>query len=292
MRQQSWRVVINILAAAVIAFAVCGLWYLHNWSQLHQDLTYYSGPAAIAKGSPPVASWSSLGFYFWTLLNYQLFVIPFLLFVVGLVYVFARRDVAARNLYPMLLIIGAFAISAMLRNKDVRYTLPVLPAIAVVATSWLELVARRGRRILSGAIVVYSAITFLAVSFGTSLLPTDATIGTGGTSPGITFFAQRGYIIGPPTSERWYQQQVFQQIARSGGAPTFYFSGADSIWFNTWGTRYYTLLYDLNWVGSPDQANYLVYRDVPNPAVPSGFGRVGTWTLPDGEPLYLYKRFL
>jgi 4-amino-4-deoxy-L-arabinose transferase-like glycosyltransferase len=290
-RARSPTPVINIAAAALIAFAVSGLWYLHNWTQLHHDLNYYVGPAAVGK-APPVASLASLGFYLWALLKFQLFVIPFLLLAVGLVFVFARRDVAARNLYPVLLIIGSYAISSLLRNKDVRYTLPMLPAIAVVAVSWLELLAQRARRVLSGAIVAYSAVTFLAVSFGTSLLPAEATIGPVDTTPGLTLFAQRGYIIGPPTHERWYQQQVFAQIAHSGGMPTFTYTGADSIWFNTWGTRYYALLYNLTWVASPDQAGYLVYRDVPSPRIPSGFGRVGSWTLPDGEPLYLYKRFI
>src|SRR5205807_4565969 len=127
-------------------------------------LSYYSGPAAVAKGSPPVASLASLGYYLWALLKFQLFLIPFLLLVLGLVFVFARRDVASRNLYPVLLIIGSYAISSLLRNKDVRYTLPMLPAVAVVAVSWLELLARRARRWLSGAIIAYSAVAFLAVS--------------------------------------------------------------------------------------------------------------------------------
>jgi 4-amino-4-deoxy-L-arabinose transferase-like glycosyltransferase len=291
-RTRSPAVLVNIAGAAVIAFAVCGLWYLHNWSQLHQDLTYYAGPAAIAKGSPPVGSLSSLGFYFWTLMNYHLFLLPFLLFVVGLVFVFARREAAARNLYPVLLIIGTYGISSLLRNKDVRYTLPMLPAVAVVATSWLEYLAVRVRRALSGAIVAYSAVVFVAVSFGISMLPNSVVAGTSGVSPGVTVFAQDGYIIGPPTHERWYQQQVFAQIAHSDGQPTFWYTGPDTIWFNTWGTRYFALLYNLSWVATPAQADYLIYRDVPAPAIPAGFGRVGSWTLPDAEPLYLYKRFV
>jgi 4-amino-4-deoxy-L-arabinose transferase-like glycosyltransferase len=292
-RERSPTVLVNIAGAALLAFAVCGYWYVHNWSQLHQDLTYYNGPATIAKGSPPVASFASLGFYLWALLSSQLFLIPFLLLAAGLVFVFARRDVAARNLYPVLLIIGTYGISTLLRNKDVRYTLPMLPAIAIVAVSWLELIAAKLRRLLSGAIVVYSAVTFLAVSFGTSLLPNNVVVASKtGVDPGFTVFAQHGYIIGPPTHEHWYQQQVFAQIAHSGGMPTFTYTGADSIWFNTWGTRYYALLYNLTWVASPDQAGYLVYRDVPSPSIPAGFGRVGSWTLPDGEPLYLYKRFI
>jgi 4-amino-4-deoxy-L-arabinose transferase-like glycosyltransferase len=292
VRTRSVGSLLNVVGAGLLAFAVCGLWYVHNWAQLHHDLSHFAGVAGAIKGSPPVASGASIGFYFWTLINYQLFAIPFVLFVIGIVFVFARREDAMRNLMPALLILGTYTILTLVRNKDVRYTLPMLPAVAVIATSWFEYLRPRARRILSAGLAAYGAVVFLAISFGTSLLPTNAAIGTGGVSPGFTVFAQQGYIIGPPSNEHWYQQQVFQQIAHSGGAPTFFFSGADSIWFNTWGTRYYMLLYNLSWVATPAQANYLVYRDVPNPEVPSGFGRVGTWTLPDGEPLYLYKRFL
>jgi hypothetical protein len=292
IRSRSVGPLLNLAGAGILAFAVCGLWYVHNWTQLHHDLSHFAGVAGAIKGSPPVASAASIGFYFWTLLNYQLFAIPTLLFAIGVVYLFARRENAMRNLQPALLILGAYTISTLVRNKDVRYTLPMLPAVAVIATSWFEYLRPRARRVLSGGLLAYGTVVFLAVSFGTSLLPSDASIGESGTSPGLTVFAQHGYIIGPPTSEHWYQREVFADIAHGGAPPTFYFSGSDSIWFNTWGTRYYMLLYGLSWVATPGQANFLVYRSTTPPQIPDGFGSLGTWRLPDGGTLYLYKRFV
>ena len=289
VRGRSVAAPVNIAGAAILAFAVCGLWYLHNSAALDHDLTYFASDAL--KGSPPIASFASLSWYFWVLLDVQLYVLPFLLFAVGVVFALARREVALRNLQPLVLIVSAFVICALLRNKDARYTMPMLPAVAVVATSWIVYAAPRIRRALSVAIPVYGAVAFLAISFGTSLLPSSLALGNADpTKPGITFFAQHGYIIGPPSREHWYQQQAFEDIAQGGEPGKFAFIGGDSIWFNTWGTRYYALKYGLTWV-YPAFANFIIVQGTDFSGVPQGFGQIDSWTMANGEPLYLFKKF-
>jgi len=289
IRRRSLVPLQNLGAAAVVGFLICGYWYLHNRGQLSHDASLYSG-LAVYKGLPHVASVSSLLWYFWTLLNYQLYAGPFVLFVIGMVLVFRRNDSAMRNLQPVLLILGTYVAFALQYNKDVRYTLPMLPAVGVVAISWTEYLKPRARRWLTGAIAAYGVVAFLAISFGTSLLPKDVTLGTGGTSPGVTFFAQHGYIIGPPSGERWYQDEVFRQIAHQRGRPTFWYEGPDSIWFNTWGIRYYSLRYHDLWVASPAQANFIVSRGRFAPPLKGAYVLIRHYPLPDGEALGLYER--
>jgi 4-amino-4-deoxy-L-arabinose transferase-like glycosyltransferase len=313
LAERSLRRLVNVAAAGLIAFAIDGAWYIDNWSQLSADSKRYNVSAAAIEGDPRVGSLRSALWYLWNLLDSQLYAIPFVLFVIGVVVALRRRAALTRNMYPLLTIVGSYAAFTLLANKDYRYTLPMLPAVAVVAVSWLEYVRPRVRSWLAGGVVAYSVVTFLAVSFGTSLLPKDATIQLGSHSyvseliafmpgyntdatraRGITFFAQHGWLVGPPSHERWYQEDVFREIAvRGGGSVSFYpaFPAGDSIWFNTWGSRYYALRYHEAWFGDLALGRFLIVRGaLPPKSELAGFAPVATYALPDGEAVWLYQR--
>lgn len=288
--------VVNVLLAGGLAFLVCGLWYVHNFSALRADTARFDTRASHIEGDPPIASLSSAFWYLWNL-EHQLYLVPLVFLVAGLVYCFRREEVAARNFYPLLWFVGDYILFTLLRNKDARYTQPFLPAVAILATSWLTLVPTRVRRALAGLLVVYGTIAFVAISFGTSLLPKDLSVGIGPNrivsptvDPEFVFFAQRGYIIGPPSSEHWHQEDVFRLIARAPRSErAFWFEGGDSIWFNTWGTAYYAARYGASWVGL-DAADFVIVRGPPSTPVPPVFHEVGYFRLPTGESLILYQR--
>ena len=69
----------------------------------------------------------------------------------------------------------------------------------------------------------------------------------------------------------------------------FAFAGGDSIWFNTWGTRYYSLKYELPWV-LQGQARFLIIRGPPPAGAMRGFAQVRQYRLPDGEALTMFER--
>src|SRR5205823_8293537 len=105
----------------------------------------------------------------------------------------------------------------MLRHKDPRYTLPMLPALAVLATSWLEYLSARARAWGAGIFVAYGALAFLTISFGTSLLPTSVGLDVPSTrfNPSrLTVFAQTGYLTGAPSHEHWHQEEPFLTMSR------------------------------------------------------------------------------
>jgi 4-amino-4-deoxy-L-arabinose transferase-like glycosyltransferase len=267
-RRSTYRLV-NVAAAGAIAFAICGVWYIHNWSSLREDTFGASTRAGELTGQPVVGSLPSVLWYFWNLLDNQLYLIPFAFFVVGLVFVFLRDESARKNSLPIFTIVSTYVGYTLVWNKEFRYTMPMLPAVAVVATHWLEYVRPRVRNWLSGGLVVYGALAFLVISFGTSLLSKDIRIHLkvrpytanivqylppeSPRATGITIFAQHGFAIGAPRRERWYVDTVFKDIAAQGHDKPFWFQeDADSIWFNRDDVRYYTFKYHLPWVPSPD----------------------------------------
>ncbi len=301
VRERSSLRVVNVAGAALLAFIIAAPWYLHNAGQLHHDLSYNSGAAGAIRGSPAVESVSSIVWYAWNLVTNQLYLVPTLFLLAGIAFFFVSDEFAERNYLPALTIVGTYVGFTLLRNKDARYTDPLLPVVAVVAVSWLRLVPQRVRAWLAGAVVVYGAVAFFAISFGTGLLPRNVAVqlGSGAISGNIpslddgsvTLFAQHGYLIGPPTHEQWHQEDVFRAIASAPKTQrTFVFEGGDSMWFNTWGTRYYSLRYGATWIADQNVASFVIVRGAPASPIPSGFTRIRSYTLPDGEPLALYSR--
>jgi 4-amino-4-deoxy-L-arabinose transferase-like glycosyltransferase len=281
---------LNLAGAGIVTFVIAGAWYVHNARSIGASLFLYNGPEGAKLGDPPVASIESALWYLWNLVNRELYLVPFLLVVAGIAYCFRERELARRNLWPILMAVGTYVAFSMLRHKDARYTLPLLPPLAVIATSWLEYVSTRTRALVAGVFVAYSAAAFLAISFGTSLLPKQTTIAlpTGRLSPGSLYvFAQHGYINGPPTADEWHQEDVFRAIA-AFPAPQrrVAYEGPDTTWFNRLGNRYYALRYNAELV-SRGRARFVIAR---SRKPPIGFVRIRRWELPDGERLALYDR--
>jgi 4-amino-4-deoxy-L-arabinose transferase-like glycosyltransferase len=294
---------LNLAGAALLTFVLAAPWYVHNLTAIRHDASFYNGRAGAIRGSPPVASVDSVVWYFWDLVGRQLYLVPFLFFLVGVVFLFLNDDHADRNFLPVLTIVGTYVGLTFLRNKDARYTDPLLPAVSVIATSWLWFVSARARTWLAAAIVGYGTVAFLAISFGTSLLPENVTVrlgssGLAGNIPSlngdqrVTLFAQHGYGIEAPTKEDWHQADLFKAIAAAPQPErTFVFEGGDSEWFNTWGTNYYALRYHASWIADLNTAHFLIVRGSPTSAIPLGFSQIRSYTLPGGEALALYSRF-
>jgi hypothetical protein len=173
--------------------------------------------------------------------------------------------------------------------------LPMLPALAVIATSWLEYLSARARNILASALVAYGAVAFGGISFGTSLLPRDTRIDLGASASflpeKVTIFAQTGDLIGPPTRENWHQVDSFEAMARvPPDQRTFTYQGQDTTWLNANGFAYYALRYGARMV-TASGARFIINRGL-QPATPSNslLVRLHGWRLPDGDTLALYER--
>jgi 4-amino-4-deoxy-L-arabinose transferase-like glycosyltransferase len=282
---------LNAVGAGVVAFAIAGTWYVHNFRTIIHYLPYDATGQGKVEGDPPIASLASAFWYVWALVNSQLYLLPFLFLLVGVTFAFTRRNFAARNTYPILLLIGTLVFFTLLRNKDPRYTMPMLPAAAVVATSWLECLRAKVRTAGTALLATYGALAFATVSFGTALLPKTIQASLPATSaPGtLVVFAQHGYLIGPPTDERWHQEDLFTTMAKFPASErTFAYRGPDTIWFNHWGFAYYALRYGAR--RTPAQrAAFLVARGE-RKGTPGGFVRLRDWRLPDGGSLALFRR--
>ena len=308
-RERSAVRLVNMAAAGLVTFAISGVWYLHNWSQVMADSHTSASYTGSVPGQPETGNLASVLWYFWNLVDNQLYLIPFCFLAVGVVYVFRRGESAARNEPLVLTIVGTYISFTLLQNKDYRYTMAMLPAAAIVGTHWLVYLRPAVRRRLGAGLVAYCVLAFAAISFGTSLLPQKIAIGlpvrpytsnlyeygapVGELVRGVVVFAQHGfYDYGKPTDTGWDEESAFKLISALGGrdATFVYRYDTDSMWFNTWAVRYWYLRYHLTWVANLDETNFVLIRQTGRPATPAGFGLLRDYPLPDGGTLWLFRR--
>lgn len=279
--------IFNILVSSLAAFFIMSFWYLQNIGQIAGDLISNGGDAGAREGDPAVGTFASNIWYAKNLINNQLYLVPFTLFISGIIYSFKNaRKYFRQNIYPWLLIFGTLAFFTILRNKDARYTLPLLVGVSIISTYWIaQIKSSRIKNLTTILLVAYSFFAFFTISFGVNILPNTNHLG------GITIFDQKGYLIGSPTGENWHQEEIFKDISSQAGGKTLYIGFIpDEMYFNNWGSQYYALVNNITITDNLLNANYVVVKKgLRNVSWPSSVV-VKEYSLPNGSKLELIKR--
>ena len=164
------RAFLNLALSGLIVIAISSIWYAPHLQDVI-DIYRENQTGAINENEAPLFSFMSNVFYLHGLLSPQI-QLPFaILFVTGLAYSLLRWRRESVVLYLWLLS-GLWSFS-MVANKDLRYTVPVLPAVALLSVCWvgdMNLTSgRRMARVLKlvpvAAISVWSLISFHNAQF-------------------------------------------------------------------------------------------------------------------------------
>jgi hypothetical protein len=206
--RSAWR---GIATFAAVALVIALPWYLHELSTIHTlggealgSSSTFDGPGTFPGVAPPRLSAANLQWYFWSFVNWQLFVPLSIFSAVGLIWTlvgFLRRRPVSR--FAVELALGAFVSWAALTETyihDVRYSLPLIVYLAVFGAGWIS---RLPRPLLIGtaaALVLVSLANTLGVGFGLGTpVTTTATNAVYEQQPGtFTFYSNHGLWIGKP----------------------------------------------------------------------------------------------
>lgn len=278
-KERSWNRVRNMALMATAAYVTASIWYITNLHQLMIDLTQNGVGAGAREGDPLVGTFASNIWYGWNAISNQLYLIPSILLIIGIGFLFVKKQNVWKNRYPILITAGTLLFFTILRNKDARYTLPALTGISILATYWISRV--RAKTYISVGLVLYLLITFYLISFGNRYLP-KAIVITRGDFP-ITVYAQKGYIIGPPSGENWQLEEIFKHISAASLDPVkLYYQGPDTMWLNSWDLLYYAHLYNIQLTDKEEAADFVLLRSDPEHQ-----SSRGGLQLPDGGTLVL-----
>jgi len=166
---RNWR---GFALFSIVALAVGLPWYIVHFSELGEMFELASsGPGTPVGNIPPTISLQNLGWYFWSVLNSQLLAPLFVLAVTGiawtLVAVLRERGKHAARLE---FFVGGFAawlvITFVTPHHDIRYGLPLLAFLAVIATGWITQLPARARMAAIAVLALGVCANTLGIDFG------------------------------------------------------------------------------------------------------------------------------
>jgi 4-amino-4-deoxy-L-arabinose transferase-like glycosyltransferase len=177
-----WRNRRGLVVFAVVALVVALPWYLDHLSQFATFAHIANPHAGVPNGdTPPTFSLGNLGWYLWNILNSQFLAPLFAFIVVGAIWmsitVYRHRRVALApasgqsDRFGMMLELLAGAVVAWLLitvtpSHDIRYAMPLMPYLAVIATGWIFSLPRVGRRVAIAVVVAGVCANTLSTTFG------------------------------------------------------------------------------------------------------------------------------
>jgi hypothetical protein len=168
-----WRNRRGFATFVAVALAVGLPWYIVHASELGEMFELASGgPGTPAGNIPARFSFDNLTWYFWNVLNSQLLAPLFAFAVVGSVWTTATavrgrgKQMSAR----LELLLGGFVawliITFVTIHHDIRYGLPLLAFLSVLATGWIAELPRSARLAASAILVLSVVATTLGITFG------------------------------------------------------------------------------------------------------------------------------
>jgi len=134
------RAILNLILATVVFLLIAVVWY---GPHLQDVITIFreNQQAAVSENEAPLFTFDSNFFYIHALISMQMQLPLAVLFAAGLVY--SLVGCPKQSVLPYLLLLSGLASFALVANKDVRYTVPVLPAAAILSTCWLREFSRQ-----------------------------------------------------------------------------------------------------------------------------------------------------
>lgn len=159
---------VNFNIAVLIAVVLVSLWCLPNFPRFLYAVLVY--PESCRQVCPLTFGLASISYYFFALINYQISFFLFLVFVGSLIY-FIKLKLENR-LFLALWVLLSYIGCIFVNYKSPRYTMPYLPAIAIISSIGLMSIRHdKVRRAVIAVVAVIAAAQFFAYSYGIKFFP-------------------------------------------------------------------------------------------------------------------------
>lgn len=248
-RVRARRGLANLGLAGLITAALALPWYGPRLLGIAPDIAARSFRQAAESGHPDPLTAAALTLYpTWFVPQFGL--VAVLLFAIGLV-VGARR----RQWLLLASVLVPFALFSLIQNKNLRYTLPLLPVAAVLAGLGFSALPGRVRTLAGAALVAVAAVQMSATAFGVPRVPTVPGLG-------VPFLFESS-----PMRENWRHREILARIMRESGSAAATVSVVpNDNFFSVSNFRYYAMRDGLPlrwaraWDGEPVGITYMILK--------------------------------
>ncbi len=220
MRRATRARLLNIALAGCLALVVALPWYLYNYEQLRRFLRNNGFLAAQLEQDPAIWTLTSLSHYLLEATREQM-LLPFcLLFVVGTWLALRRCRWNAYLLMLLAWIVVGYVVSSLFINKDTRYTMPYLPAIALLTAIGLVQIRHvTSRRVVLALTMTYALVQFVGLTVGISprVAWMPSCIGWPAGRPVLTLYSERVHIADYARAEDWQVDAILTAMFADAG---------------------------------------------------------------------------
>ena len=202
-----WRHWRGIAAFAAVALIVGAPWYIDHLSEFSTIANLAGANSGAAAGNvPPTFSFANLTWYFWSTLNSQLLAPLFALVLAGMAWTIHTVWRRGERWQPRLeFLLGGFVAwlaITLTPHHDIRYDMPLMPYLAVVATGWIVYMPRVPRLTLAAVLVFAVAANTLATSFGVGkqveVKLVDSPPATEADPDRVVLYSNAGFLVAGP----------------------------------------------------------------------------------------------
>ena len=312
----------NIVKYLLILFFIIFPWIIFNYSSFISQAI----PNLVGESSDPASLFTleNFIFYIYIFINFQMNLYMAFIFVIGAIYFFLLYKSKHKLLFAGT-IFFIYLVFSLISNKDWRYTLPIIPFASIIIGIFLSALIQKFR--MFGALIVLIIISFLVIyNIVLSFRPQSFHYQKAIKLPIIgyvDYINLNDNLIHTANRTNWPQKEILSTInvsdevwllslvdqERINGSnflltrdilklknihinspPPQIFSNYEEI--KLYLARYNYIVVPQNQVGVPATRNIDVYMQL-KAAVEvynSGFKKIRTYNLPNGDSLYLYSK--
>lgn len=243
------RALLNLAGALALAGAFAIPWYGPRLLGVVSQISARSFKQAAESGYPATLSAAGLIFY------PKFFIMQFGLVAVALLGVGLIVAVRTRRWLPLAALFAPLAVFELIQNKNLRYTLPLLPVASVIAGMGFTALGARLRALGAGAVVVLAGLQVSATLIGVPP-PVDLPL------------VNAPFVLdSPPMRGDWHQRDILRLILQdSGGKASRVSVVPNDNFFSVSNFRYYAardglpLTFTRAWDGAPLGIDYVVLK--------------------------------
>jgi len=199
---------INILLMGATALLISLIWYAPHISEVYKTIVWGNEYWGTTEGDPEVFSLQSIFYYVFALINSQISFVFFIVFLAGLIMALKAKQKSNNLLLSWILL--PYIVMTLLRNKNDRYTIASIAAIAIISAYWISsLEKKKTKAIVLSIIVLLGGVQLFTLAKGIDLasdLRIKSPIGN------IDLYSTGSYGTRPPVSDDWKVEEALEGI--------------------------------------------------------------------------------